>query len=83
MRYYDKGEGAFLTLHWMPPDYREEIPDEHWLARGFRPLGKKKLYQLPFAGRGLLARYYDNRNHEGEPFPLGRRGGTLAGAPRG
>jgi hypothetical protein len=68
VRYYEKGEGAYLSLRWVTPHQREEIREEQWASRQFVPLESDDVYQVPFAGSGLRARYYANTRWEGEPF---------------
>jgi hypothetical protein len=68
LRYYDKGEGAYLSLRWVPPDYREVLREEEWASRNFVTIDADDIYRLPFAGSGLRARYYDNTSFEGDPF---------------
>lgn len=68
VRYYDKGEGAYLSLRWIPPGHRESVPEEQWASRRFVPLEADDVYRLPFAGSGLRARYYANTEFEGDPF---------------
>jgi hypothetical protein len=68
VRYYDKGEGAYLSLRWVPPDQREEIPEKEWASRRFVALEADDVHRLPFAGSGLRARYYANTTFEGDPF---------------
>lgn len=68
LRYFDVGAGAYLSLLWLPPlplREKETFPPEHWGARGFLPISP---YRLPFAGRGLRARYWANTEFEGAPF---------------
>jgi hypothetical protein len=68
VRYWDKGEGAYLALRWVTPDQRESVAVDQWASHRFIPLAADDVYQLPFAGSGLRARYYANTRFEGEPF---------------
>ncbi len=68
IKYYDTGEGAYLSLLWIPPDAPEVVAEGQWVAHNFAPVRDELLFQLPFAGSGLRARYFANSRFEGEPF---------------
>jgi len=68
IRYFDTGGGAYLSLLWIRPHDKEIVGNDQWSARQFAPINEGAFYRVPFAGRGLLARYYSDPHFHGPPF---------------